>query len=96
VTDQAPDPPPPEPPLDPVTAEHLASVERAVDTAMRRRRFLLIGYGLALVALVVGIPLALWVAGQAPGGEMAWVFFVPPAVAGVVMWGANWLVKRVH
>jgi hypothetical protein len=67
-----------------------------VGLALRKRRWLLTGYLLALVAVVVGMVVALWAYGTY-GRErfIGWAFILPPALAGLVMWLVGRHVKKM-
>ena len=75
--------------------EDLLALVHAIDVTMKRRRMMLAGYFLALLAIVVGIPVALGIYGQTRGSGFAWIFFAPPALAGVILWIVGWAIKRV-
>jgi hypothetical protein len=64
--------------------------------ALRKRRWLLIGYLLALVAVLVGMVAALYVYGTYGRDHfVGWVFVLPAALAGLVMWLIGRHVKRL-
>ena len=96
---RAPAPPVPENvgPLSPELAAHeVELLENAIRVTVRRRRVMLAGYCLALLALIGGILFALSVYGQTDGGRFTWVFFVPPALSGSILWTVNWVVRRIR
>lgn len=88
-------PPTPPPGLDPDMAARLADLTpeqadmftRALALALRKRRVLLLGYALTAVALFLGVVWALYIYGKTLGsGEsMIWVFFIPPALAAIIL-----------
>jgi hypothetical protein len=64
--------------------------------ALRKRRWLLIGYLFALVAVLVGMVTALYVYGTYGRDHfVGWVFILPPGLAGLVMWLIGRHVKRL-
>ena len=65
--------------------------------ALRKRRWLLLGYLLALIAVLFGMVTALWVYGTYGRDHfVGWVFVIPPALAGLVMWLIGRHVKRLE
>ena len=59
---------------------------RALEMTMKRRRLLLRGYLAALVTLIAGMVLALYVYGsREPGTFVGWVFLIPFAGVGIIL-----------
>ena len=72
---------------DKLTDEELAILTRAVERIARRRKIQLVGYTLALLVMIVGMLGSLYVYGVAPPGKfVGWVFFVPFAIVGAILW----------
>ncbi len=77
------------------TQEQLDALIGAIDRFERRRRLMLAGYLLALVLLVGGQIAAFYVyATAAQGGFLAWVFLLPFAAVGLVLWLFGRLARR--
>lgn len=82
--------------LDALTPEEAEMFVRALELAMRKRKWMLIGYLIALIAVVLGMMVALYVWGtREPGSFVGWVFLVPPGVAGAAIYATGKLVKRM-
>ena len=72
---------------DDLPPEEQALLDQALRVGQRRRRILIAGYLVALVALLIGIPAALYVIGRAGRGDLAAPALVAPwALAGLAMW----------
>ena len=82
--------------LDELTPEQAEMFVRALELAMRKRRWMMIGYLGALIAVVVGMMVSLYIWGtREPGTFVGWVFLLPPALAGAVIWGTGKYVKKL-
>ncbi|HTM18858.1 MAG TPA: hypothetical protein VL172_00055 [Kofleriaceae bacterium] len=58
-----------------------------VDLSLRKRRWLLFGYLGALLAVLVGMVVALWVYGTYGRDRfVGWAFVFPPAAGGLILW----------
>jgi hypothetical protein len=69
------------------TKEQIDAFVNAVDRVIRKRRIMLAGYLTALVLLIGGQLAALWIYGSAPRGSfVGWVFLIPFAGVGAVLW----------
>jgi hypothetical protein len=80
---------------DNLSPEELAVLTRAVERIARRRKIQLIGYTLALLVMIVGMLGSLYVYGISPPGKfVGWVFFVPFAAVGAILWIFGKLSKR--
>lgn len=67
--------------------ERAAELVAMLEASMRRRKLELIGYLAAAAIVVVGMVGALIVMGSGDGGTfLGWVFLLPLALAGLVMW----------
>lgn len=62
---------------------------RKLEAALRKRKIMLSGYVIAMVAWVVGMALALAYFGMA-SGFVVWVFLVPFAIVGAILWAFGW------
>ena len=70
--------------------EKAAELVAMLEQSLRRRKIELYGYLAAAVLMLVGMVLSLWVYGASDGGTfMSWIFLVPLALAGLVMWGVG-------
>jgi len=73
--------------VDNLSPEELATLTRAVERISRRRKIMLIGYTLALLVMIVGILASLYIYGVSPPGRfVGWVFFIPFALVGAILW----------
>ena len=71
-----------------------AGVVRAIDVVILRRRLSLVGYGVALLVVVVGLPITLGMFATDP--RRFWVMLVPPLIASLILLGVGKLVKRIR
>ena len=79
--------------LSPEQAQHFVAV---LERMIKRRRIQLIGYLVSLVVLLVGEVLALGYYGAVPEGSfVGWVFFLPFAAVGLVLFGFGKWSSRV-
>jgi hypothetical protein len=70
-----------------LTQEQIDKLVAAIDKVERKRRIMLAGYVVALVLLVGGQVGAFVIFASAPPGTfVGWVFLVPFAAVGAVMW----------
>jgi len=77
-----------------LSPEDAAMFMKALDMTMRRRRLLMLGYGASLLALVGGLLTALYVYGtREPGTFAGWVFLVPFAAVGLILYTFGRLAK---
>ncbi len=59
---------------------------RALELTIKRRRNMLIGYVLSLIAIIFGMVWALYMYGtREPGTFRLWVFCVPPTLSAIVL-----------
>ena len=78
-----------------LTEEEAAMFVRALELAISRRRNMLIGYVLSLIAVILGMVWALYMYGtRAPGSFRLWVFLVPPTLAGIILITFGKLTRR--
>ncbi len=69
------------------TKEKLERLIAQIDKIERKRKILLAGYLVALAVLVLGEGAAFWVFSTAPRGTFyGWVFILPFAFVGTVLW----------
>ncbi|MEO6777553.1 MAG: hypothetical protein ABI467_31795 [Kofleriaceae bacterium] len=76
--------------LDPAEADYFL---KKLEAALRKRKIMLSGYIIAMVAWVVGTVCALAYFGIV-GGFAAWVFLVPFLIVGVILWLFGTLAER--
>lgn len=77
--------------------EEAAMFARLLEHALRKRRWMLGGYLVALLAVLGGMTWALWYSGsRGPGTFVAWIFMVPPGLAAIIIWAVGWHVKRME
>ncbi len=77
------------------TREQIDALVAAIDRFERRRRLMLAGYLLALVLLIGGQIAAFYVYATAPQGSfLAWIFLLPFAAVGLVLWLFGRLARR--
>jgi hypothetical protein len=76
--------------LDPVEADFFL---RKLEAALRKRKIMLSGYIVAMVAWLVGMVCALAYFGMA-SGFTGWVFLVPFLIVGVILWIFGGLAER--
>lgn len=70
-----------------LSPEELVLLGQAVARIQKRRRIMLVGYALALLVMLVGVPLGLLVWARAPRGAfIGWVFLVPLGITGLILW----------
>lgn len=80
-----------------LSEEQIEKLVAAIERMERRRRILLGGYLAALTLLVLGQIGAFWIYGTAPpGSSYGWVFLIPFAIIGFVLWGFGRLAKRIR
>ena len=79
-----------------LSPEEAALFAKLIGLALRKRRWLLGGYLVALAAVLVGMVTALYLQGTY-GKErfIGWVFVIPPALAGLVLWAVGRHVKKM-
>lgn len=71
-----------------LTTEETEMFLAALELTMRKRRVQLLGYLATLLCLLVGSAWAFWMYGnREPGEFMGWAFLIPPAAAGLSLWG---------
>jgi hypothetical protein len=69
---------------------------RALNLALKKRRWMLLGYIGALLAVVLGMALALYVYGtREPGSFVGWVFIIPPGLAALVLYLVGKYVRKL-
>jgi len=67
--------------------EKAAELVAMLETSLRRRKIELYGYVAAAVVMLVGMVVALYIYGATDHGNfMSWIFLVPMALGGAVMW----------
>jgi len=67
-----------------------------IGMALRKRRLLLIGYVVALTAVLAGMVIGLWIYGAYGQGRfVGWVFMLPPLLGGLVLWLVGRRVRRM-
>lgn len=76
--------------LDPVEADYFL---KKLEAALRKRKIMLSGYIVAIVAWLVGMVCAIAYFGLASGFTM-WVFLVPFLIVGGVLWVFGTLAER--
>jgi hypothetical protein len=70
-----------------MTQEQIDRLMAQIEKVERKRKILLAGYLVALAVLVCGQGAAFWVFATAPHGTFfGWVFIVPFAFVGTVLW----------
>jgi hypothetical protein len=84
--------------LQELTPEQAALFVRALHLAMRKRRILIVGYIAAAISMVLGWLWALYIYGNTreSGEFMAWLFLVPPALAGIILLTFGRISRRVR
>lgn len=79
-----------------LTTEEAEMFLSALELTMRKRRVQLLGYLAALFCLVVGLGWAFWMYGRRdPGDFMGWAFLIPPAAAGLALYGFGKLARSL-
>jgi hypothetical protein len=79
-----------------LTPEQAEMFVRALELAMKKRRLMLIGHLGAIVAMIAGGVWALYqYAAHEPGTFIGWVFLVPIAGAGAMLFGFGRLARRL-
>ena len=69
--------------LDQLTPEQAEMFVQALELTMKKRRIMLLGYLLAVLAIVIGFGWALYMYGTHEYGTFfGWVFLIPFAIAG--------------
>ena len=82
--------------LEELTPEQAEMFVRALDLAIRKRRMMLLGYVTALVALIAGLIVALYIYGsQERGSFVGWVFLIPAVGAATCLILFGKLAKRL-
>jgi hypothetical protein len=76
--------------LNPTEADYFL---KKLEAALRKRRIMLSGYIVAMVAWLVGMVCAIAYFGMA-SGFTAWVFLVPFAIVGLILWIFGALAER--
>ena len=73
--------------LQELTPEQAELFVRALHLAMKKRRILLVGYIAAAISMLLGWLWALYIYGNTreSGDFMAWLFLIPPALAGIIL-----------
>jgi hypothetical protein len=75
--------------------EQLEALFATIERFERRRKLLALGYILAAVLLIVLQLAAFVIAARVPPGTfIAWVFLVPFAVVGAILWGIGRLARK--
>jgi uncharacterized membrane protein (DUF106 family) len=73
--------------LEQLTPEQAEMFLEVLELTMKRRRIMLAGYALALVAMLGGMMWALYTYGTREYGTfVGWVFFVPFIAVGAILW----------
>jgi hypothetical protein len=67
---------------------------KRLEAALKKRRLMMSGYIVAMVAWIVGMVCALAYFGIA-SGFVGWVFLVPFAIVGAILWGFGTWANRV-
>jgi hypothetical protein len=67
---------------------------KKLEAALRKRKIMLSGYLVAMVAWIVGMVCALAYFGMA-SGFVGWVFLVPFAIVGVILWAFGTWAEKV-
>jgi hypothetical protein len=67
---------------------------KKLEAALRKRKIMLSGYIVAMVAWIVGMVFALAYFGMA-SGFVGWVFLVPFAIVGVILWAFGTWAEKV-
>jgi hypothetical protein len=82
--------------LEKLTPEQAEMFVRALELAMKKRRVLLAGHLLAILALITGSALAFYLYGTGdPDSFRGWVFLIPLATAAVLYIGFGKLARRI-
>lgn len=76
--------------LNPTEADYFL---KKLEAALRKRKIMLSGYIVAMVAWLVGMVCAIAYFGMA-SGFTAWVFLVPFAIVGLILWIFGGLAER--
>lgn len=73
--------------LSELNPEEAAMFLRILTITLKRRRIQMLGYICALIAVVGGLVLSMWVWGnRKPGEFVGWVFILPPGAAALCIW----------
>jgi hypothetical protein len=79
-----------------LTPEQAEMFARALALTMKKRRIMILGHIGALVTLLVSFVAALWVfANREPGTFVGWVFLVPFALVGAVLFAFGKIAKGI-
>ncbi len=80
-----------------LTPEQAELFLRALELTMKKRRYMLLGYLSAVVAMIVGFVWALYMFGtREPGSFIGWVFLVPFACAGALFMLFGAISRRIR
>lgn len=83
--------------LEQLTPEEAEMFIRALAITLKRRRFMLIGYLLALVAVLFGMVTALYIYGTSERGTfIGWVFLLPPGLAALFIYGFGRYSRKIE
>jgi hypothetical protein len=84
--------------LQELTPEQADLFVRALHLAMRKRRILIVGYIAAAISMVLGWLWALYIYGKTRDGGVftAWLFLVPPALAGIILVTFGRISRRIR
>jgi hypothetical protein len=78
-----------------LSQEEVDRLIAALQRVERKRKIILAGYLLAVLVLIGGEVVALYIFGTAaPGAQVAWVFFIPFALVGLIFWLIGRATKR--
>ena len=77
-----------------IPQEQIDALFAAIDRMQRLRNIMLLGYLLAIVVLIGGQIAAFIIVARNKGTFMGWVYLVPFALVGALLWGFGRLVRR--
>jgi len=79
-----------------ISQEQIDRLIAAIDKVERKRKIMLAGYLIAAVVLILGQVGAFWVFATARSGVfVGWVFFIPFAFVGSVLWAfGKWAARQ--
>ena len=78
-----------------LSQEQIDGLIKAIEKVERRRKIMLAGYLVALIALVGGEVAAVFVVASLPPGPFnVWVFLIPFALVGLSLWGFGRWARR--
>jgi hypothetical protein len=81
--------------LENLSPSEAAEFVRLIEQAMRKRRILLTGYLLALVAMIGGLVLSLYIyATRDPGDFVGWALLIPFVAVGAILFGFGRWARR--